>query len=84
MMTGKHCPNFWKRRIPGSIRYSRVAYEMNNFPEFVQDVKQCARTSNIQLVHLMAVPETGIGLDLDFIRDDFEDTVNSMGYDNYA
>jgi len=59
--------------------YARVAYEMDNFPDFVQDVKQCAETLNVQLKQLMVFLEPGLGLLLDFVRDDFDDKLHALG-----
>ena len=58
---------------------SRIAYNMNNFPEFVQDVKQCAKKLKINLKRLMAIPDPGLGLCMDFPEDAHDEKVDSLG-----
>ncbi len=60
---------------------TRVAYKMDNFPDFVKDVKDCAKTLGIQLNRLMAVPNTGLGLRMDFPEDVVSGELDSLGRD---
>ena len=48
---------------------TRVAYQMTEFPEFVTDVKKCAKKLKYELKRLMAIPDPGLGLCMDFPED---------------
>ncbi len=58
---------------------TRVAYKMDNFPDFVQDVKTCAKKLKFQVKRLMAIPDPGLALCMDFPEDGIDDALDSLG-----
>jgi len=74
-----------KAKFPGKYNpvdtcMSRAAFAMSDFPGFVRDVKACAEEKQIDLRRLMAVPDPGLALCMDFEEDEVQENhTDSLG-----